>query len=151
MKKKILIGTVGLVLVAAGPAFAGSATEVPASQVQLRSDNGIAHMSGGFGMEERENLRAISKDDNLELSFALTNKNYLGGADILIKDRNGKQIIETVSDGPLFFAKLPQGTYTVEATAMGQTLEQVAHVSSKGRTHLYFAWKESKETNASRS
>lgn len=150
MKKK-LIGTVGLVLFAAGPVFAGSLTEIPDSELQVKTDNSISYMSGGFGMEERENLRAISKDDNLELSFALTNKNYLGGADVLIKDRNGKQIIETVSDGPLFFAKLPQGTYTVEATAMGQTLEQVAHVSSKGRTHLYFAWKESKETNASRS
>jgi hypothetical protein len=82
----------------------------------------------------------MSKDDNLELSFALQNKNDLGGAEVLIKDRNGKEVIATVSDGPLFFARLPDGIYTVEATAMGQTLERVVHVSSKGQAHLHFAW-----------
>src|SRR5919106_3591251 len=146
--KKILMGTVGL-LFAVGPLFAGSATEFPDSQLQVTTANGIPYVSGGFGLGERENLRAMSKDDNLELSFALQNKNYLGGAEVLIKDRNGKEVLHTVSDGPLFFAKLPKGTYTTEATAMGQTLEQVAHVPSKGQTQLHFAWKESKETNAS--
>ena len=49
------------------------------------TDNGIPYVSGGFGMDERENLRAMSKDDNLELSFAAQNENYLGGAKIFIK------------------------------------------------------------------
>jgi hypothetical protein len=147
--KKILIGTIGLCLFAAEPVFAGSSTAD--SQLQVKTANGIPYVSGGFGLDERENLSAMSKSDNLELSFALQNKNYLGGADVNIKDGNGKEVLHTVSDGPLFFAKLPQGTYTVGATAMGQTLEQVAHVPPKGRTQLHFAWKESKETNASRS
>jgi hypothetical protein len=64
----------------------------------------------------------------------------------LIKDANGKDMLETVSDGPLFFAKLPQGTYTIEATAMGQTEEQIAHVPSKGQAQLYFAWKAGKRS-----
>lgn len=84
-------------------------------------------VSGGFGVEERENLRAMSKDDNLELSFALQNKDYLGGAKVLIKDGNGKDVLKTFSDGPLFFAKLPQGTCAVEATSLGQAQEQIVH------------------------
>jgi hypothetical protein len=143
--KKIMVGTVGLFLFTVGPVFPGSSTDFSDSQLQVRTYEGIPYVSGGFGMEERKNLRAMSKDDNLELSFALQNKNYLGGAEVLIKDHNGKEVIETVSDGPLFFAKLPEGMYTVEATAMGQTLEQVAHVPSKGQAQLHFAWKESKE------
>jgi hypothetical protein len=54
---------------------------------------GISYVSRGFGMEERENLGAMSKADNLELSFALQNRNYLGGGEVLIKERNGKEII----------------------------------------------------------
>ena len=143
--KQIMIGTIGLFLFAVGPVFPSSRTEFPDSQPQVRQYGRIPYVSGGFGIEERENLRAMSQDDNLELSFALQNKNYLGGAEVLIKDRNGKEVIQTLSDGPLFFARLPDGIYTVEATAMGQTLEQVAHVSSKGQAQLHFAWKESKE------
>jgi hypothetical protein len=146
--KRTTIGTVAIFLWASGPAFSSSMTDPPNAQLQVKTDKGIEYVSGGFGMEERENLRAMSKYDNLELSFALQNTNYLGGADVLVKDRNGKEIIHTVSDGPLFFAKLPEGIYTVEATALGRTLEQVAHVPSKGKgqAQLYFVWKESKET-----
>jgi hypothetical protein len=136
--KKILIQTVGLFLFTAAPLFAGSSTE---SQMQVKTDKGIPYVSGGFGVDERENLRAMSKSDNLELSFALQNKDYLGGAAIAIKDRNGKEILGAISDGPLFFAKLPEGIYTVDATAMGKTLEQTIHVPSKGQAQLYFAWK----------
>ena len=42
-------------------------------------------------MDERENLRAMSKDDNLELSFAAQNGNYLGGAKVLVKTAGGKE------------------------------------------------------------
>jgi len=139
--KKIMIGTVTCFLFAAGPVFAGSSTGLSHFQPQVKRSEGIPYVSGGFGVEERESLREMSKQDNLELSFALLNKDYLDGAKVVIKDNNGKDILEAVSDGPLFFAELPKGTYTVEATAMGQTEEQIAHVPSKGQAQLYFAWK----------
>ena len=109
-------------------------------QPQVKSASGIPYVSGGFGVEERENLRAMSKDDNLELSFALQNKHYLGGANVLIKDSRGRDVLEAVSDGPLFFAQLPEGTYTVEATTSGKTLKQIVHVPDKGQARVYFAW-----------
>ena len=98
-------------------------------------------------MEERAELKAMGKTDNLELSFALRNKDYLGSASVLIKDRNGTEILEAVSDGPLFLAKLPEGVYTVKATAMGKTLEQTVHVPSRGQVRLYFAWEDSLATH----
>ena len=140
--KKILIGTVGLFVFTAGPVFAGSSTKFPDSRLQVQTDNGIPYVSGGFGMDERENLRAMSKDDNLELSFAAQNGNYLGGAKVLVKNAEGKELLETNSDGPLFFTRLPAGQYVIEATAMGKTLEQVVHVPSKGQVQLHFTWKE---------
>jgi hypothetical protein len=141
---KIIIGTVGLFIFGASSVFASSSTDSSDLQPEAKTYNGIPYISGGFGVDERASLRAISKTDNLELSFALQNKAYLGGAEVLIKDRNGKEVLETVSDGPLFFAKLPEGIYTVEATAMGKTLERTVHVPSKGQAQLYFAWKQTK-------
>lgn len=139
---KIVIGSIGLFLLGASPVFANSLTNSVA-QPEVQTFNGIPYMSGGFGLEERAKLRAIGETDNLELSFALTNKDYLSGAGVLIKDDQGKEILKAVSDGPLFFTKLPAGKYTIEATAEGRTEEQVVQVPAKGQTQAHFAWKES--------
>jgi hypothetical protein len=139
---KIIVGTVGLFLLGANPAFANSLAN-SVSQPEVKTYNGIPYVSGGFGLEERAKLRTMGKTDNLELSFALKNKDYLSAADVLIKDAQGKEILKAVSDGPLFFTKLPAGKYTIEATAQGRTEEQVVQVPAKGRTQAYFAWKKS--------
>ena len=106
----------------------------------MKTSNGVSYLSGGFGEDERERLRSIAGGDNLELSFALQSKEYLGGANVLIKDAKGNNVLEAVSGGPLFLADLPAGSYTVEATAMGKTLKQAVHVPSKGHARVYFAW-----------
>jgi len=143
--KSTVIATTALVLFASGTMSPAFSKETRDSPPEVKTYHGIPYVSGGFGVEERENLRAMSKGDNLELSFALRNKDYLDGAEVLIKDRNGRNVLKTFSDGPLFLVKLPQGTYTVEATAMGQTQEQRAIVQSNRQAELYFAWPESKE------
>ena len=139
--KKTVIGTIGLCLLSASPVFANSFRDSDAQRVQTYK--GIPYVSGGIGLEERAELRTIGKTDNLELTFALQTKAYIGSANVVIEDKNGTEILAAVSDGPLFLAKLPEGVYTVKATAMGKTLEQTVHVPSQGQTRLYFAWQDS--------
>ena len=117
---KMVVGTMGLFLLGASPAFANSLTN-SGSEPEVQTSNGIPYVSGGFGLSERTEIRGIGKTDNLELSFALQNKDYIGGAEVRIKEKNGTELLEAVADGPLFFAKLPEGVYIVEATAMGKT------------------------------
>src|SRR5262245_23313653 len=144
--RKIVIGTVGVFLLGASPVFANSFTDLN-SEPEVQIYNGIPYVSGGFGLEERAELRAIGKTDNLELSFALQNKRYIGGAEVFIGDKDGNEILSAISDGPLFLARLPEGVYIVKATAMGKTLEQTVHVPSKGQARLYFAWQDSIATH----
>jgi len=118
---------------------------VAAEELTVKTSNGFSYLSGGFGEDERERLRSIAVGDNLELSFALQNKEYLGGANVLIKDARGNNVLEAISEGPLFLVDLPAGSYTVEATAMGKTLKQAVHVPSKGHAQVYFAWNEGGE------
>jgi hypothetical protein len=113
---------------------------IAAEELTAKTSNGVSYLSGGFGEDERERLRNIAGGDNLELSFALQNKEYLGGANVLIKDAKGNNVLEAISEGPLFLVDLPAGSYTVEATAMGKTLKQAVHVPSKGHAQVYFAW-----------
>jgi len=136
--KKIAIVTFACCVLAAGAAFAGSSAD---SDLQTKTYKGVPYISGGYGIQEREDLRALGKKDNLELSFALADRAYIDGAKVIIKNSGGKDIFNAMSDGPLFFAELPKGTYTVEATAMGRTEEQVVQVPSNGQAQVYFTWK----------
>lgn len=139
---KIVVGALGLFLLGASPIFANSFTGSD-SQPEVQTYNCIPYVSGGFGLEERAELKAIGKTDNLELSLAMQNRDYISGAKVLIEDKNGTEVLEAISDGPLFLAKLPEGVYTIKATAMGKTLEQTVHVPSQGQARLYFAWQDS--------
>ena len=57
---KIVVGTVGLFLLGASPVFASSLTDSD-SQPEVQTYNGIPYVSGGFGLEERAELRQLAK------------------------------------------------------------------------------------------
>ena len=139
---KYTVVAVAPILLVFGVAFSSNPSEVSANELKVQTQNGIPFVSGGFGIDERAALHAMGQKDNLEMSFALQNKEYIGGAKVLIKDEKGKQVLEAVSDGPLFYVKLPEGKYIVMATAQGKTLRQVVEVPSKGQARIYFAWQE---------
>jgi hypothetical protein len=139
---KMTFATVASALFALGIGSSSYASGVSSSAIDVEHYKGIPYVSGGFGIEERHAMATVGRKDNLELSFALQNKEYLGGAEVLIKDDRGNKVLETASDGPLFFAKLPEGKYTVMATALGRTLTRVVDVPDKGQARLYFTWKE---------
>lgn len=137
--KAFTIGLIGGCLLAAGTARADDMNSSEDYLHVQRSEN-IPYVSGGVGTEERNQLKAMAADDNLEISFALTNGHYLAGAEVSIKDHNGKELIEAVADGPLFFVKLPAGHYVVGATAMGKTITRAVNISANGQAHIFFAW-----------
>jgi hypothetical protein len=137
---KVIIGAIGQAVFVLGLLSSGySSTE----SLEAKTYQGISYLSGGIGTEEREALRATENKFNLQLSFASQNGEYLGGAEVVIKDKKGKTVLDATADGPLFFAELPQGNYTVMATASGKTLRQEVRISAKGRAQLHFTWKES--------
>jgi len=144
--KNVGIATVSLVLLTGAPVFAAPSNDLP-DQPQAQIADGIQYLSGGFGVDERQTLQQEAKGDNLELSFALLNKRYLGGANLIIKDSKGTNVFEGASEGPLFYAKLPEGKYTVAATAEGKTLTQVVHVPAKGQARVFFAWPSADESS----
>jgi hypothetical protein len=138
---KIMIAIAILFLFAAGPSFPGFSMEPSASPPQVNFYREIPYVSGGIGAEERDAVEAIGREHNLKLSFALQNGNYLGNVNVVVKNGNGRPVLEAVSDGPLFFAQLPAGNYTIEATTRGETLKQTAYLSVRGQTQVHFAWK----------
>lgn len=107
---------------------------------QSQSDNGIAYMSGGVGLDEREAMHSLATNYNLRLVFAAKEGAYLSDVKVDIRDTAGRNILSAVSNGPWFFAKLPNGRYRIMVEAGGKNMTRSAVVGSQRQTALKFYW-----------
>ena len=136
---KTIIGLAGL-LFALGSR--GNIDALISEGPQAQTYAGIPYLSGGIGLDEREALRSLAKEYNLQLSFALKKGNYLSDVEVLITDDRGVTVLAAISQGPWFFTKLPVGTYRIRAKTLGESLEQMVHVSQQGQARLSFLWQD---------
>jgi hypothetical protein len=63
-------------------------------------------------------LRQVSdpaRDQGLNLGFADVSGAFLGDVTLVIADQSGLEVVNTIVDGPWFYAPLPAGTYDVKA------------------------------------
>ncbi|ATG90119.1 hypothetical protein [Methylomonas koyamae] len=108
-------------------------------QPQVQGD--INFVSGGVGGDERDAMHAMRDEYNLNLLFSVAGSGeYLSDIKVCIKDAGGHNVLETVADGPMFYAKLKPGHYTVSADRDGKTLDKTFNVGGNRRTALSFAW-----------
>ena len=109
-------------------------------QFMVQTYHGTPYVSGGVCEEDRQSLRQMTKEDNLQLIFAAKNRDYLSDVTVRIADDKGREVLNTVAQGPWLFTKLPTGKYTIRATLRGHSQGAVTEVSPKGQTHVYLTW-----------
>lgn len=110
-----------------------------AQQEQVVSRGGVSYVSGGVGVASLERLKAREKAFNLKLVFTLVEGNYIADVNVALKDAAGKNVVEHLTDGPIFMARLPAGDYTVSATYDGVVRMRKVKVTSRLRTE-YLRW-----------
>ena len=93
------------------------------SEEVLTTASGVTYVSGGAGTEAVDRLRSMERDFNLKLVFALNNGEYLADVRVTVVDAANKVVLDTMSEGPWFLARLPAGTYQVNA-AYGRSVER---------------------------
>jgi hypothetical protein len=101
---------------------------------------GITYISGGVGVDELQKLQAMAKYYDLKLVFAAKSGNYLADTHVVIKNMQGETVLDTVSDGPWFLAKLPVGQYTITAITAGRAENQKVVIKPAAHTVHYFYW-----------
>ena len=132
MKRLILaVGLAGLLSGAAGMAWSADAR--PAGKE-------VTYFSGGIGDEDEARLLARQNEFNLKLLFTLNEGNYLAGVDVAIADSGGRNVVQTVSEGPYLMASLPAGQYTISATRDGKTITRKVQVSNRGLRTEHMRW-----------
>ena len=109
--------------------------------IQPQTQGEVTFVTGGVGVDERNELNAIRANYNLSLLFSVQGTgDYLSDVKIRITDLKGNVFLETVSDGPKLFAKLPPGRYIVIADLNGETYHKTVSIRGKQNTSLYFSW-----------
>ena len=110
---------------------------VPAEKAGTGS--GVAYVSGGVGDDSSDRMASLGREYNLKLMFTLNEGNYLADVHVAITDSRGAKVIDDVSNGPFFFAKLPPGNYTVNATYDGKSQTRRMSVG-KGMQSAHLRW-----------
>jgi len=100
----------------------------------------VPHISGGIGIDGREELRAKERDYNVKIITATKSGAYLSGVQVVIESAKKEPMLETTMAGPILLAKLPPGPYTIKATAGGQTLTQTVAAEAQGLKQVDFRW-----------
>jgi hypothetical protein len=136
---KAIVGLAGLLCVLGSR---GNVDALIPEGPQVQTYAGIPYLSGGIGLDEREALRSLANEYNLQLSFALKRGNYLSDIEVLITDDRGATVLAAVSQGPWFLTRLPVGTYRIRAKTLGESLEQMVHVPQQGQARLSFLWQD---------
>lgn len=100
---------------------------------------GIAVVHGGVGIEERAAIEQKASDYNLKLTFARKGSGaYLFGVKVVVRNKQGGVVLDTVASGPLLLAKLPAGEYTVTATEHDSALTQNLAIKGGARRDWVF-------------
>jgi hypothetical protein len=112
---------------------------------QARSQGSVEYVTGGVGKEEADALKQASGDYSLTLELASsgptpegrTTGAYVSDATIVIRDAQGREVLNTRTDGPLLLARLPAGKYTVSADWNGVHKQAAVDVGAT-RRHVVF-------------
>ena len=101
----------------------------------------VSFVSGGVGKYETDAMQSVRRDYNLHLLFAVQGTGeYLSNVKVNITDAKGNSYLDTIADGPMLFANLKPGRYTVYADLDGRISHKKVNISSGKPVSLSFLW-----------
>lgn len=110
------------------------------SEEVVTTPSGITFVSGGVSEEAVDRLRAMERDFNLKMVFALNNGEYVADVRVQVVDPSNKVVLDTLTEGPWLLARLPAGSYQINAT-YGRSIERRAiAVAPASLKTLDFRW-----------
>lgn len=105
------------------------------------SIHGVKYLTGGVGSDERAAMQKIARGNyNLQFVFAEATGPYLADIKVDIQGQNGKKLVNMSTNGPWFFAELPNGQYTITVTHDGKSEVQRLDIG-KNFQKVIFNWK----------
>jgi hypothetical protein len=120
------------------PAVAADVAGAPVAQTY----HGIQYLNGGIGEDQETAIKARGRDYNVHMTFAEGKRSaYLAGVRLTITDAGGKAVLVNDEAGPLFYARLPAGSYHATAEINGEKQTRAFTVKNSGSVNVVFFWK----------
>jgi hypothetical protein len=132
--RNILSMCIALVISTASLALAQNAA-LPA----IQQSGDITYVTGGIDSDERSALESVRGDYNLHIMNSLPDGTLAGYTHITLSDNSGNQLL-TADSGPIFYAKLAAGKYTLESENEGVQQKKQITISGKA-TNAHLVWK----------
>jgi hypothetical protein len=102
----------------------------------------ITYTTGGISLEERDAFKATANKYNLLISNADKVGKLTAETTIVITGKGNQEMLTVNDAGPLFYAKLPAGTYVVKAVNGDQKAVRTVSITGKKQARMYFIWSE---------
>jgi hypothetical protein len=112
----------------------------PVEHMEVQRSGDVTYIMGGVDPLQREKLKQMGGDYNLELALPSQRGEYFGGGALEIRDQRGRTVLTTQVDAPLLLAKLPPGNYSVQLSADGETTTRAVTIGTEGRQELAMSW-----------
>jgi hypothetical protein len=107
--------------------------------LQPQQQGNITFVSGGAGDEDRDALRQVENQYNLRLLFAARNGDYLANVAVTLSDARGGAVLDTIAEGPIFYARVPPGRYRLTVSEQGQSQSRNISIGN-GAVRQDFHW-----------
>jgi hypothetical protein len=110
--------------------------------LRVQSEGTIKYIAGGIGQSEIDALHAVRQDYNFHLMNSNQAGQFSGDTRILVNDANDNLLLDVTNSGPIFYAKLPNGKYSVEAINKGSRDKKSFSITHGKTTNIHFVWRD---------
>ncbi|SEI39919.1 carboxypeptidase-like regulatory domain-containing protein [Achromobacter sp. NFACC18-2] len=144
MNKRFERCTMAAAMAVGSMAIAGILSTAQAGTPPVKHQGSVEYVSGGIGIDESEAMKAASGNYPLALTFAAQRggkADYVADVAVVIRDAQGKSVLQVTAEGPYMLVKLPAGNYRISATFDGKAQERQVSVQDSGTARAMFEWK----------
>lgn len=144
MNKRFERCTMAAAMAVGSMAIAGILSTAQAGMPPVKHQGSVEYVSGGIGIDESEAMKAASGNYPLALTFAAQRggkADYVADVAVVIRDAQGKSVLQVTAEGPYMLVKLPAGSYRISATFDGKAQERQVSVQDSSTARAMFEWK----------
>jgi len=110
------------------------------SEEVTMAPSGVTFVSGGISSDAVDRLRSMERDFNLKMVFALSSGEYLSDVRVQVVDPSNRVVLDTLTEGPWLLARLPAGSYQVNASYRNALERRTVAVPPAALRTLDFRW-----------
>lgn len=143
MKKSMLTRAAAALIASFALAGAAGAAQAEGQLPAVHSYQGVRYTSGGIGSDESSAMKAAASHWPLSLEFAIkagAQAEYASNVHVLLRNGQGATVLKATSQGPFLLAEVPPGSYRLDATLDGNSLQREVVVRQGQPAHVVLEW-----------